>query len=233
MKASKTFSFLALAIGLGANAFGKFGQDSRVVQQPKDFLERRVSIRGLEKITIEDVFREALSSANVPGGIVLQGDCAKEVEYELHLPSNSLRQVLDSMVSAAPSYRWQFKDGVVNLVGIRDGTVLLDLNIKKFEVKNAKTLSGAYDHLMNLSEVKQRLAEANITQVRQEVGLTDLGRSGSRVDESEEGFNVSCSNVRFQEALNAIVRAKGSGVWAYSERRCNGRDEISIDFIVQ
>ena len=86
---------------------------------------------------------------------------------------------------------------------------------------------------MNLSEVKQRLAKVNITQVRQEIGLTDLRRSGSGVDDSQPGFSVSCSNVTFQEALNAIVSANGKGVWAYSERHCNGRDEIGINFIAQ
>lgn len=232
MKVSKTCLVLALAIGLGASAFGQSVQDSRVVQH-KDVLERQVVINGLEKITIGDAFREALSSANAPGGIVLPGDCAKKVEYQLDITSTSLRDVLDSIVSAAPSYRWQYKHGVVNLIGVRDGSALLGLRIKTFEVKNAKTLSGAYNELMNLSEVKQRLAEVNITQVRQEIGFTDLRRSGSGVDDGQQGFSVSCSNVTFREALNAIVRANGKGVWAYSERHCNGRDEIVINFIAQ
>ena len=231
MKVSKTCLVLALAIGLGASAFGQSVQDSRDVQQ--DVLERQVAISRLEKITIGDAFREALSSANAPGGIVLPGDCATEVEYKLDITSTSLRDVLDSIVLAAPSYRWQYKHGVVNLIGVRDVTALLGLRIKNFEVKNAKTLSGAYNELMNLSEVRQRLAEVNITQVRQEIGLTDLRRSGSGVDDSQQGLSVSCSNVRFREALNAIVRANGRGVWAYSERHCNGRDDIGINFIAQ
>jgi hypothetical protein len=68
-------------------------QDSRVVQH-KDVLERKVAINGLEKITIGDAFKEALSSANAPGGIVLPGDCAKEVEYQLDIANTSLRGVL-------------------------------------------------------------------------------------------------------------------------------------------
>lgn len=232
MKVSKICLVLALATGLGASAFGQSVRDSRVVQH-KDVLERQVAINGLEKITIGDAFREALSSANAPGGIVLPGDCAKEVEYKLDTKSTSLRDVLDSIVSAAPSYRWQYKHGVVNLIGVRDESALLGLRIQKFEVKNAKTLYGAYNELMNLSDVKQRLAEVNITQVRQEIGLEDLRRSGSGVDDGQQGFSVSCSNVTFREALNAIVRANGKGVWAYSERHCNGRDEIVINFIAQ
>ena len=101
-----------------------------------------MAITRLGKITIGDAFKEALSSANAPGGIVLPGDCTKEGEYQLDIAGTSLRDVLDSIVSAAPSYRWEYKHGVVNLIAVRDGSALLGLRIKKFEVKNAKTLSG-------------------------------------------------------------------------------------------
>jgi hypothetical protein len=232
MRVCKIWLVLALATGLGAIAFGQSVADSGVVK-PKHVLERQVAIRGLEKITIERAFREAMSSGNVPGGIVLPGDCAKEDEYQLDIASTTLRDVLDSIVSAAPSYRWQYRRGVVNLIEVRDGTALLGLRIKRFKVNNAKTLSGALSDLMNLSEVKRRLEEVNISQVKQEIGLTDLRRSDSGMDGDTQGFSVSCSNVTFREALNAIVSANGKGAWAYLERHCNGRDEIRINFIVQ
>lgn len=58
-------------------------------------------------------------------------------------------------------------------------------------------------------------------------------RPGSKSDDEDQELRVQCKNVTLRELLNAIVRAHGYAVWAYSERHCAGRSEFRLDFIAR
>jgi hypothetical protein len=169
----------------------------------------------------------------VPGGIILAAaNCDEDAKYELNPSSASLRDVLDAITSADPSYKWTFERGVVNLVPKEDEPPLLEVRIRKFELKDTN-LHLAFDQLFKLPEVKQRQAELNIGEIGHELGLSSLKRPGTGPDESKEGFDVSCEDITVRQALNEIVRVYGHAVWCYSERHCNGKDFVRIDFIVR
>jgi hypothetical protein len=174
-----------------------------------------------------------LNLAHVPGGIVTVANCGEEAKYKLVQSSTSLRGALDSLVSVAPLNRWRLEKGVVNLIPDQNEPALLNLRIAEFKVKNASNIQDVVHQLLMLPEVQRRLTELHLSEGRTEPGLTDLQRPGSGTGEVRQAFNVHCTNVTLRSALNIIVRTHGYAVWAYTERRCNDRNEFRIDFLVR
>src|SRR5262245_23787971 len=233
MKGTSAVVCLALTTMLGAHAIAQSDQDLTGSRRA-GFLQRRVALPPQGEITIVDAFRGALGSTSLPGGIILPAaDSHEDTKYQLNPSSVSLRDVLNAITSADPSYKWTFERGVVNLVPKEDQAPLLASRVEKFELKKAN-LDLAVSELLQLPEVKQRRAELNIDGPWQNISLlSSLKRPGTGPDENQEGFDVSCEDITLRQALNAIVRAHGRGVWRYYERHCNGKDYVGMDFIVR
>jgi hypothetical protein len=231
MKGTITVLCLALTTALGAHAIAQSGQDLSDSRH-RALLKRKVMLPPPGKITIHSAFRQALSSTSVPGGIILTTNCDEEGEYEFSPSSASLRDTLDAITAADPAYKWSLESGVVNLVPKVDETPLLSVRITKFELNNTN-LDFAADKLFQLPEVKERQAELNLSEIRHEVGISELKKPSSSTGDDSNGFKVSCEEVTLRQALNAIVRAYGHAVWSYSERHCNGKDDARLAFIAR
>lgn len=63
--------------------------------------------------------------------------------------------------------------------------------------------------------------------------MSDLKRPGSTSEPGERHYTLNLANVTVREALNAIARAHGKGVWEYKERHCNGKADFQIQFLVR
>jgi len=232
MKLIRNLTAFIMIVTLAAITFGQSGQipNSAV---PQEILGRQVRMTYPDRVTITYAFMRVLSDARVPGGLVTVSNCGEEVEHTLTPAGSSLRDVLDSIVSVAPLSRWQLEDGVVNLVPVKGEPPLLNLRLAEFNVKNATTVFDALNRLLTLPDVQKRMAELHVSEVRTEVGLTNLKQPGSGTNEDRQGFTVHCKSATVREALNAIVRAHGYAVWAYRERHCNGRADYRIDFLAR
>lgn len=232
MRTVKEGVALLIAVVLYASAFVRLSQASRGPQH-EDYLTQKVDISLPNSVTVTYAFLTVLSAKRIPGGIVTISNCDEEPKHLLTQRSTSLRGALDSIASLDSLNRWQLEDGVVNLLPIHPEPPLLNLRILSFHTKNATTLFDALGQLLKLRVVRKRMAELNVSEIKTEPGLADLKRPGSKSDEEDQELRVQCKNATLREALNAIVRAHGYAVWAYSERHCDGRSEVRIDFIAR
>lgn len=63
--------------------------------------------------------------------------------------------------------------------------------------------------------------------------MSDLKRPGNTSDAGQQHYTLDLTNVTLREALNAIARSNGKGVWEYRERHCNAKYEFQIQFLVR
>ncbi|MGH9971924.1 MAG: hypothetical protein ACREBG_29605 [Pyrinomonadaceae bacterium] len=87
----------------------------------------------------------------------------------IHLKRGTLRSILDSLVAQEPHYKWELRDGVINVTPVagRDEVLaqLLNIKIARFNPPKGTDKFKLRDAVLALPEVKQFL-EANKVPVR-------------------------------------------------------------------
>lgn len=179
------------------------------------------------------IFNYALIQAAVPGGIVDVSGCPNGPKpvYSFAFADARLRDVLEAIAKHDPLDRWTVENGVVNLLPVKGTPALLDTRIGKFDSKDAATPNEAASLLAQSPEVEQaekRLGLKNPFHIQ--VGLGVARKYGSPIPKPRSPLALHLRNVTFLDALNALVRAKGSGVWMYREWHCSANNGYSVTF---
>lgn len=184
------------------------------------------------RVTITDALTTALGSAGVPGGIVIIANCGDDPTYSFRSSGPTLRDALNAIVAVDSQYIWRLDGHVINVTPRRASAPLLSSHIRKLKIRNAHSVDGALNDVLNLLELRKRVRELNLTRGFMRIGLSDLARPGGPAV-IQPSFSLNLKNVSLQEALNAIARADGKAVWQYRERRCNSKAEFQIEFLVR
>jgi len=121
----------------------------------------------------------------------------------------SLRDVLNSIIEAAPDYAWKEDDGVINLHPIADYP-LLDTRVAEFKIEKA-TKEGLLKALEDSSEFKRALAENNLSEPR------FVFCCGISSPVPPNLYSVHLKDATVREILNEIVRQNGHSTWLYQE----------------
>ena len=195
-------------------------------------LAREIELPNLKEACLENAAGLALDAASVPGGIILARPCAQRTRhnYVFRGPA-SLRDVIKVITSTDPSYAWSIKGGVVNIAPRVQSPPILDTRISAFDSGSATALEAAVSMLLQLPEVRDRMKDLGF-----EEGFNSL--QGYRVLRKQQAssqthpreLGVQVEDVSLREALNAIVRAHGRGVWVYEEYRTSGKRYFRISF---
>ncbi|MFN2455319.1 MAG: hypothetical protein ABR577_13980 [Pyrinomonadaceae bacterium] len=195
--------------------------------------KRQETQSNLGSVTTADALVRVLNAANVPGGIVVVSHCDEPIRYPVRLTDSSLRDKLNSIVLADHQYVWQEENGVINLVYRNDNPPFLNLHIAHFKAENVKTVYEALDLLLRTPEAQEGMLKLSLGPQLLRGGIGYYGLPASNKSKDNQKFTVNCANVTVREALNAIARAHGRGVWAYSQAYCKRGNFFSIDFLAQ
>jgi hypothetical protein len=181
---------------------------------------------------MEFILLGVLHGTGLHGGFVEMTDCSGDLpKGHLKIKQGAtVRQAMDALVAANPGYRWELKDGVVNLMPL-DGVPLMDTRIAKFQMDaTGLTMEAVLQDLVRLPEVRVREAALGLK------GGTHAGPGGGGagveihpVPRQPVPVHVNMQNLSLREAFNKTVQAAPKGVWIYRETDCSG----AKTFIVQ
>lgn len=168
---------------------------------------------------------ELLPSDPVP---VLSKNLIREKTHEhllsLNLKDASLKVVLDSIVEQMKYYKWEIKDGVVNIFPIqgRDKRYeeLLNLKVEAFYAGKSYSLGVTRALIFEIPEVEQFLAEKEISHSSIRIDPQYLSRP--------LGTDVDYSNLTVRDLLNKIAKIKKGG---WSMRKNHYIDSTEKDYI--
>jgi len=200
------------------------------VQRPpaaSDVLTRTVSNLSSSPEPGDVAFQVAMLGAGVPGGEARVEGCAEVPKKSIRILGPTLREVLDSITTADPRYRWEVHEGVVNLAPAGGLPALLRVRIDVFDSKDAASTQTAEAYLFGLPEVRKGAAKLGLTQVFAGGALYSVPPGHSP---PEKPLSVLLKNVTIQGALNALVRLNKRGVWIYRERRCGTPNTFDFHF---
>jgi hypothetical protein len=232
MKIINKISTLIFVSVLITTVLGQFDASQKTIARD-EILKRRVEGIHLDNITILDALRETFSAAQVPAGIIMSQNCEEQIKYSLKPTGSSLHEMLDALRLVSSSYRWTAEDGIVEFFATTSYPQLLKFRVTEYKVETKMTLNGMLNQLLTTAEVRKRMTELNIGEVKTQIGMSSLSRPGASSSEGKKQITLRLKNVTIQEILNAIVRAHGQAVWVYSEGRCGKRNEFRLEFIAQ
>ena len=204
-----------------------------------DPLSRRVRLVGqapaevkLQNTTTFFITRLIAVAGNPPGGFAIVKGCEDaEPEVQPLLPTDStLGEELDKLVAKDPGYTYSVDDGVVNLLPYQGAPPLLNAWISSFDVED-ESIGAPLLRLIDSPEVLKAKVSGGITgtkRLQQFVGAQPAPPVPGRPKVEPKKFTLHLRNVTLMEALNALVRAQGRGVWSYEEHICNGEDWETI-----
>lgn len=205
--------------------FGVIGQQTGS-SADNNVLARHVDGADLEYVSTLQAFSQALIQTGTAGGIVRTSGCKDTgIVHRWQPLGSSLRDVLDGIVKIDPEYRWSVDDNVINVLPVAE-PAFLKTHIVDFKAEKVVWPSSALSKLLATPEVRVSLNRLGLNEALK-AGAFPLSNS------RKAARSVQCTNVTFREALNIIARTFGNAVWFYKEDHCNGKDEYSIDFIVE
>ena len=220
-------SLATLVLLLGAFPLAGHHEQPGKPETETELLMRPVANLGSSPLSVNLAIQTAILGSGTAGGAVITQGCAEPSDSVVRPQGGTLREVLDDIVTADPDYRWEVKDGVVNLVPVKGVPDLLTLRISVFDSGDATDVRTAETFLFALPEVRQREAELGFDRAILGSGLS----SGVPGAAPPPGLlNVRLEDVTLLEALNALVRAHRHGVWLYYETHCKSNNHFSINF---
>lgn len=225
MRKASALGFLILGL-LAPTMFAQVEQQGGN-SRGDNVLARRVEGADIEYLSTTNALLKALFHAGAPGGIVRTYGCeGDDVIHRWQPLGSSLRNVLDGIVNTDPKYRWSAENEVINAIPVAGEPELLRTHIREFKIQDAVWPGSTLSSLLSTQEVRASLDR---------LGLKEALKAGSFPVSSARkvGRTVQCHNVTLREALNVIARTFGNAVWFYKQDHCNGKDEYSIDFIVE
>jgi hypothetical protein len=159
---------------------------------------------------------QALSTLAVFNGIPigLESCLPYRDEYDLNLDVNaaSLKDLLDKIVQQRPDYRWEARDGVINILPVKskDELVnrLLSTRIQRFAPQKGLNQFGLRDAIIALPEVQSFLKDNMMTASRYGYFY--------HPDPHLSQIDSSSSEVELRQVLNKVVRDSNYKIWIVS-----------------
>jgi hypothetical protein len=157
-----------------------------------------------------------LSAVNhVPIGLEsLSDELEAGIAININASEEPLRSILDNILKQDPRYRWELRNGVINVFPSKAGAGFLDVVVLHFEEKDIDA-EDVPALLMSKPEVQLRLAS---------LGMTYQG--GSQYDgpyRSLPRFSIKLSNKTVREMLNELTRRGYTHCWRTSRYGAAGK----------
>jgi hypothetical protein len=201
----------------GASASGQRSIDN--------LLEQRITLH-----IKQGTFLYALSTLNVDKRIPIGFEVALGHKAEYHLNVNlenaTLEDVLNEIVGQETGYRWELRDGVINIIPItsRDDFVekLLNTPIRRFDQPKKLGKFQIRDAIVELPEVAALLKANGIT-------ASHYGYYYHPSPYANEKVDLSVSGTDLRGVLNKVIRETEHNMWMVSRSGKNLKT-LDIDF---
>ena len=180
-----------------------------------------------QSLPLFSAFEDALQVSGVPGGVAFVETCADEPKPIVHPHGTTLRQVLDSIITADSHYVWRIRKGVVNLEPVKGVPALLETHLKTYDSAELADAVSAVTVLSSSPDVLRAGARLGLTHNALGPGLGGV-TPGSPPPQNPLGIRLH--DVTLLDTLNTIARENKHGVWTYRETQCGSVHQFNISF---
>lgn len=192
-----------------------------------DVLARPFPGNGSSYGSTSEAFQSVMLQSGVPGGDVIIEGCGGGTNKVVRVLGTTLGKALESIEAADPRYRWELEDGVVVLMPAEGVPPLLKVRVRGFNSMDSSDVSSAGMLLFALPDVRDALGKLGLTRNASGSGLYAVSPGLHR---QAPPLDIDLHDITVRDALNAIVRTNGSGIWIYREILCGTSKLFDIGF---
>lgn len=201
---------LVLAL-VTATASGVSGAGHAAADSTTASLDQLINI-DLADATLLLALSKLAVDYRVPIGFEQAVDSRDNLNRHIRLQSGTLKTVLDSLVAQEPRYRWELRDGVINITPIvgRDQFLaqFLDTKLAQFDPPLKTTDKFKLrDAVLALPEVRKLLEGNGVT-------VKPYDYPYRRSIYSEDDVNLTMTNTNVRGILNNIARRTEHKIWS-------------------
>lgn len=207
---NRNLIFALVIVFVMATANGIGGAGHAAADSTTASLDQMINI-DLTDATLLSALNE-LADHRVPIGFEQAIDSRDNLNHQIRLQSGKLKTVLDSLVAQEPRYKWELRDGTINITPVvgRDQFLerFLDTKVLHFEPPTGTTDKFKLrDAVLALPEVRE-LLEANGVRVK------PYDYPYRRSIYSDDDVNLAMTNTNVREVLNNIARRTEHKIWS-------------------
>jgi hypothetical protein len=162
----------------------------------------------------------------VPIGFERAMDSRENLNRHIFLQSGTLKSVLDSLVAQEPRYKWELRDGVINVTPIvgRDEFLarFLGTKLAQFEPPTQTTDKFKLRDAVLASPEVRKLLETN------DITVKPYDYPYRRSIYSDDNVNLTLSNTNVREVLNNIAKRTEHKIW--SLERVGEKRELLLSY---
>lgn len=181
---------------------------------------------NLTNATLLEVTSKLAVFYQIPIGVELRNDSRKKLQQNINIKSGSLNEVLDSLISQNPDYKWEMYDNVVNIspANSRDKFLedLLETQITKFVLKREIDKFEIRDSIVDLPEIKNLLKLNNVESLNRSYPYNPKFNLNDRID-------LSILNTTVRGVLNKVVINSENKIWVV-ERIGENKEFLLVSF---
>ena len=148
----------------------------------------------------------------VPIGFERALDSRENPNRQIHLEPGTLKKILDSLVAQEPGYKWELREGAINIIPVlgRDQFLeqFLDMRVAQFEPPRGTTDKFKIrDAVLALPEVRQLLKANN-------VAVRPYDYPYRRSIYSNDDVHLEITNTDVRGLLNHIAKETEHKIWS-------------------
>lgn len=148
----------------------------------------------------------------------------------------TLADTMKELVKTNPGYKWEVRQGVVELMPEGGLPELLKTRVGHFEIAPSTHKLDAFDVLTHISSLPGIKARAT------QLGMSTSGFIGccgpgggedlAHAKDKDAPRQIRIGDVSLRDAFDSVVRAYGHFIWIYKESRCNGKTiyEVTVSW---
>lgn len=180
-----------------------------------EVLNKRIPAVRIYNKSLDLALSEIASKYRVPIGLetALDENELEEERIVVDTSQGTLKELLDSLVQAAPRYQWKVEEGVINVFP-RDKQdpllkAILATSISEVKINPGTSRISVRSAITDLPEIKARMNSASLRPLN--LALTSVDHL-----EAGEGFSLYMKDATLRELLNQIVRTSDVKYWLVS-----------------
>jgi len=180
-------------------------------QEARNLVDKPVDKISIDAKSMQSALLVLAEEVDVPIGLELEVDTPSVGDSEqikISLQNSTVGEVLDSIVRAAPNYRWRVVDDVINVFPTAFRHEILDTNIQSFSFRNG-SIYELRKALFRIPEVKRKMKESELKSIT-------LAFSSSDFRKLEKDVVIDVRNTTLRTLLNSIVLRNPRNFWVIS-----------------
>jgi hypothetical protein len=223
MNRKMVFPLILILVMAVSNSVG--GASNAVADSTTASLDQLIEIDLVDTTLLGALGRLAIDH-RVPIGFERTVDSRENFNRHVYLQSGTLKTVLDSLITQEPRYKWELRDGVINITPItaRDEFLaqFLETKVAKFEPPTGTTDKFKLrDGVLALPEVRRLLESRGVT-------VKPYDYPYRRSIYSDDNVNLTMTNTDVRGVLNNIARRTEHKLW--SLERVGPRNELLLSY---